>query len=54
MLEEQGLIENKEGRYELTPRGIRQIGQNALSDLFRKLDDDKVGRHSLERTGIGT
>ncbi len=53
MLEEQGLIENKEGRYELTPRGIRQIGQNALSDLFRKLDDDKVGRHSLERTGIG-
>ena len=26
MLEEAGLIENKEGRYELTPRGIRKIG----------------------------
>src|SRR4029077_16951195 len=37
MLEEAGLIENKEGRYELTPKGIRRIGSNALSDLFRKL-----------------
>ena len=31
MLEEAGLIENKEGRLELTPKGIRKIGQNALS-----------------------
>ena len=30
MLEEAGLIENKEGRYELTPKGIRRIGSNAL------------------------
>src|SRR5213078_1317598 len=28
MLEEAGLIENREGRYELTPRGIRKIGSN--------------------------
>ena len=34
MLEEAGLIENKEGRFELTPQGIRRIGQNALADLF--------------------
>ena len=52
-LEAAGLIENKEGRFELTPRGIRRIGQNALSDLFKKLDTDKVGRHEVERTGVG-
>jgi uncharacterized protein with von Willebrand factor type A (vWA) domain len=52
-LEEAGLIENKEGRFELTPRGIRRVGQNALNDLFRKLADDKMGRHELQKTGAG-
>src|SRR5690606_14494975 len=53
MLEEAGLIENREGRYELTPRAIRRIGQNALGDIFRKLNQDKMGRHELERSGMG-
>jgi uncharacterized protein with von Willebrand factor type A (vWA) domain len=53
MLEDAGLIENREGRYELTPRAIRKIGQNALGDIFRKLSQDKMGRHQLERTGMG-
>ena len=30
LLEEAGLIEQKEGRFELTPKGMRRIGQNAL------------------------
>ncbi|MSO78368.1 MAG: VWA domain-containing protein [Acidimicrobiia bacterium] len=54
MLEEAGLIEQREGRLELTPRGIRAIGQKALGDLFRKLMKDRSGRHDQERTGIGT
>jgi uncharacterized protein with von Willebrand factor type A (vWA) domain len=53
MLEDAGLIENKEGRFELTPRGIRRVGQNALNDLFKKLAADKMGRHELQRTGVG-
>jgi uncharacterized protein with von Willebrand factor type A (vWA) domain len=52
-LEAAGLIEQKEGRYELTPRGMRRIGQNALADLFNKLAHDRVGRHQVERTGTG-
>lgn len=52
-LEESGLVENKEGRLELTPRGIRQLGQNALDELFRKLDMDKAGQHEVSRIGIG-
>ncbi len=53
MLEKAGLIEQKEGRFELTPKGMRRIGANALSDLFSKLARDKMGRHELERIGIG-
>ena len=53
MLEEAGLIENKEGKYELTPRAIRRIGQNALGDLFTKLHRDKMGRHELQQMGSG-
>ncbi len=53
MLEEAGLIEQREGRLELTPRAIRAIGNKALSDLYRKLVKDRAGRHELERTGVG-
>ncbi len=52
-LEDAGLIQNKEGRLELTPRGLRRIGDNALDDLFSKLAKDKLGRHELSSTGIG-
>lgn len=53
MLEEAGLIEQREGRLELTPRGIRAIGNKALGDLFRKLMKDRGGKHETEREGIG-
>jgi uncharacterized protein with von Willebrand factor type A (vWA) domain len=52
-LEESGLVENKEGRLELTPRGIRQLGQNALDELFTKLAMDKAGQHEISRIGVG-
>ena len=53
MLEDAGLIEQREGRLELTPRGLRQIGQNALADLFSHLAKDRLGRHQADRTGSG-
>ncbi len=53
MLEEAGLIENKEGRLELTPRGLRAIGSNALRDLFTKLTKEHVGQHQTHRLGTG-
>ena len=53
MLEEAGLIENTEGRLELTPKGLRKIGSNALRDLFSKLAKDKMGRHQLDKLGSG-
>ncbi len=48
-----GLIDQREGRFELTPKGIRRIGQQALSDLFDQLDKDRVGMHRTSWTGQG-
>lgn len=53
MLEDAGLIERKEGRLALTPRGLRKIGANALKDLFGKLAADALGGHQVDRVGIG-
>jgi len=53
MLEQAGLIEQKEGRLELTPKGLRKIGSNALRDLFSKLAKDKIGQHETSQTGQG-
>jgi uncharacterized protein with von Willebrand factor type A (vWA) domain len=53
MLEEAGLIETREGRLELTPRGLQSVGRHALSDLFSRLSKDRLGRHQAEREGPG-
>ncbi len=52
-LEDAGLIEQTDGRYELTPKAIRKIGQNALGDLFKRLLNDRQGKHQIERSGAG-
>jgi uncharacterized protein with von Willebrand factor type A (vWA) domain len=53
MLEEAGLIDQRDGRYELTPKGLRRIGQRALSELFSRLAKDRLGGHKVERAGTG-
>ena len=53
MMQDAGLIDQKEGRLQLTPRAIRKLGANALSDLFGKLNKDMLGQHKLDATGVG-
>lgn len=53
MLEDAGLINNKEGALELTPRALRRVGQNVLEDLYSKLSADRLGRHNVSVSGIG-
>ena len=53
LLEDAGYVQHNEGRLELTARAIRQLGHNALGDIFRKLRTDKLGKHNLDTTGIG-
>ncbi len=53
MMEQQGLLHNKEGKLELTPKGLRRLGQQALGELFKRLSPDKLGKHDMDASGIG-
>ncbi|MEP1126459.1 MAG: hypothetical protein ABJH68_21450 [Ilumatobacter sp.] len=52
-LEQAGLVENKEGKLELTPKGLRKIGSNALKELFSKMSKDMAGQHEMSQFGVG-
>jgi len=53
VLEEAGYIRRQDGGYELTPRGMRRIGQKALRDIFAQLRKDRSGGHDIKRSGNG-
>ena len=53
MMQEAGLIDQADGRLQLTPRGIRQLGAKALRDLFGNLSKDMIGQHQIDKTGVG-
>jgi uncharacterized protein with von Willebrand factor type A (vWA) domain len=54
ILEEAGYIQWTDDRYELTPHGMRRIGQKALKDIFVHLKKDSLGRHNLNLKGPGS
>jgi uncharacterized protein with von Willebrand factor type A (vWA) domain len=51
MLEEAGYIRQTRRGYELTPQGVRKIGEKALTDIFADLKRDRTGQHDLRREG---
>ncbi len=51
ILEDAGYIKKNRKGYELTPAGVRKIGEKALHDIFLNLKKDKVGQHDLRQTG---
>src|SRR2546428_10895289 len=53
LLEEAGLIRKDGDRYELTPRGIRKIGQRSLEEIFATLKKDAFGGHRAKARGRG-
>ncbi|MDE3103253.1 MAG: VWA domain-containing protein [Chloroflexota bacterium] len=53
LLEEAGLIRKDGPRYELTPRGIRKIGQRSLEEIFSTLKRDAFGSHRARHRGGG-
>lgn len=52
-LEQAGLVERVGGRTELTPRGVRRLGQRALADLYDLLKKDRAGDHRTTAAGAG-
>lgn len=53
LLTEAGLVEQTEGRLELTPAGLRRLGRNALAELFGSIDADRLGGHRRDDLGVG-
>ena len=51
MLEDAGVISRTAGKLELTPRGVRKLGQQALSRVFERLTLDQVGSHDVSNAG---
>lgn len=52
-LERAGYIERTGNRAQLTPRGMRRIGQKALRDVFAYMKKERFGKHTTEATGGG-
>jgi len=53
MLEEAGYIKREDQRFSLTPRGMRKIGEKALSSVFSRLKKDRMGQHNIRQRGNG-
>jgi uncharacterized protein with von Willebrand factor type A (vWA) domain len=53
VLEEAGYIRRRGHTWELTPLGVRKIGQKALAEIYAQLKEDSLGKHSVRDTGTG-
>lgn len=55
MIQKEGLIErDEEGRWTVTPKGLRKIQDKSLHDLFLTFNRDGLGRHETQQKGEGT
>ena len=50
-LQQKGYIRKSKDRLELTARGIRQIAQKAMLDIFASMRRDQFGKHGATRHG---
>jgi Ca-activated chloride channel homolog len=54
MLIKRGYVEKEaEGKYQVTPKGIRRVESKALEELFQIARKDKLGKHDTEFRGAG-
>lgn len=51
LLDEGGYVVSRGDHFELTPRGVRRIGQLALRDIYQQLRRDALGRHPVRQRG---
>ena len=45
ILEEAGYIRKKGNQWELTPRGVRKLGEKALGEIYAQLKKSNYGKH---------
>lgn len=54
MLIKQGLVEkDREGKFRVTPKGLKRVERKAMETLFNVQNRDKLGRHETEYRGTG-
>ena len=53
ILKRAGYLRNGGTRLELTPKGVRKIGQKALQEVFHVIRKDREGNHRTIEKGIG-
>jgi uncharacterized protein with von Willebrand factor type A (vWA) domain len=54
-IQKAGLIEEDgEGRWQVTPKGLRRVQENALASLFQTFQRDALGKHDTPQKGSGT
>ena len=51
VLEDAGYIRRKGDGWELTPQGMRKIGQRALGEIYTQLKKQGIGAHPLPKAG---
>jgi uncharacterized protein with von Willebrand factor type A (vWA) domain len=51
VLEKAGYVRKEGDAYELTPRGMRSIGQKALGEIFSQLKKQNIGNHPQPEAG---
>ncbi len=44
-LTDEGIIEQEQGRFEITPRGMRSLGELAFGKVYRQINRDRQGGH---------
>lgn len=55
LLQKEGLIEEDgEGKWQVTPKGLRRVQQGALQDLFQTFQRDAAGKHDTAQKGTGS
>ncbi len=54
LIQQDGLIEkDTEGRWQVTPKGMKKVQLGALQDLFQTFQRDAVGKHDTPQKGTG-
>jgi uncharacterized protein with von Willebrand factor type A (vWA) domain len=55
LIQKKGLIEEDgEGAWQVSPKGVRRIQENALTSLFQTFQRDALGKHDTPQKGDGT
>ncbi len=55
LIRKEGLIEQDgEGKYRITPKGLRRVQESALTSLFQTFQRDAVGKHDTAQKGGGS